>query len=257
MQFCVPHLPPPPSHLPPEATHPWLDLALAPEATHLALASSAVPVQKPTRSDGGGGGGGGDGDAVVDVNDLSHEHRSVVEGTLAEGSLAEGSLGGGSLEENIAFGSTPVPSPPPPPPRYILTGRINGNLFEYSHTQKDLDENTFDTSMLGTRDSSAGGTRRALNVGVRDVYFPADPPSTVNISPVYKENEDLAGRVLPDNRSLGYGLAKFYEDNNRAVGTFSYHKATESSSHTSVSSLSLSAATTTTTGKHKKPLLLA
>ena len=250
MQFCVPHLPPPPTHLPPESTHPWLALALVPEAKKVALDTSALGGNKGTRSQGGdgggegggdvngGGGGGGEEEEVVNINNLSQE-GSVVEG---------GSLGRGSLKDDNddnPYGSTPLPPSPPTPP-YILSGRIHHNLFEYTHTQKDLDENTFDTSMLGSRDSSAGGARRALNVGVRDLYFPQDPPSTVNITPVYRENEDLTSKILPDNESLGYGVVKFYEDNNRAMGTFSYHKATESSQSPS-SSLSSEVIAGTTT----------
>ena len=256
MQFCVPHIPSPSPHLPPESTHPWLDLALVPEANGLALGAAALSANNKTTSQNGeegGGGGGGEGGAVTDIHDLSQDHMSVDGGSIRDGSIVGGSLAGGSLAEDTPFGTTPVPAQAsqPPPPRYILTGRINGNFFEYTHSQKDLDEHTFDTSTLGSRDSSAGGARRALNVGVRDLYFPDDPPSTVNVNipPVLPgnnyDNEDLTGRILPDNRSLGYGLVKFFEDNNRAVGTFSYRKMTESPASPS-SPTTATAATATT-----------
>ena len=111
---------------------------------------------------------------------------------------------------------------------FILSGRIGGDLFEYSHSQRELDGHDFDASWVGTRDSSAKGTRRALEVGVRDLYHPTDPPTTSNrpAADVGLGGEALVERVLPD-RAPGYGLLTFWQDTARLSSVYKYRKAGE------------------------------
>ena len=122
----------------------------------------------------------------------------------------------------------PARDPPDAEP-FILTGRIGGDLFEYTHSQRELDGHEFDASWVGTRDSCAKGTRRALEVGVRDLYHPTGPPTTSN-RPAPEDvglgDDELVERVLPD-RAPGYGLLTFWQDTLRLSATYKYRKGGE------------------------------